>query len=69
MEKENLDQANKAAYLVLIILASLTTLAAMVFGMLDMRMPSYTAAGCACLVTTALIFHTIRTVRYLNRRK
>ena len=69
MEKENLDQANIAAYLVLIILASLTTLAAMVFGMLDKRMPSYTAAGCAGRVTTALIFQTIRTVRYLNRRK
>ncbi|MBO5253893.1 MAG: hypothetical protein J6C51_08120 [Clostridia bacterium] len=67
MDKETLDQTNKAAYIVLIVLAALITAAAMVFGMLDMRLPSYTAAGCACLVTTGIVFHTIRSGKKKRR--
>ena len=63
MEKETLEHANKASFLVLVILAALTTVAAMVFGMLNLYMPCYTAAGCACLVAAALLFHTINRSR------
>ena len=68
MEKETLENANKASFLVLIILAALTTIAAMVFGMLNLTMPCYTAAGCSCLVTASLLFHTVRRSRSGKRR-
>ena len=67
MEKETLEHANKASFLVLVILAALTTVTAMVFGMLNLYMPCYTAAGCACLVATALLFHTIHRSRSRKR--
>ncbi len=68
MGKETLEHANKASFLVLIILAALTTVAAMVFGMLDLRLPCYTAAGCSCIVTASLLFYTICKSRSGKRR-
>lgn len=59
MERETLVRVNKAAYIVFIVIAALTAVAAMVFGMLDMTLPSYTAAGCACIVAGALLFHML----------
>lgn len=63
MEKETLEHANKASFLVLVVLAALTTVAAMVFGILDLYMPCYTAAGCACLVAAVLLFQIIHRSR------
>lgn len=68
MEKDTLELANKVSFIVFIVLSALTAAAAMVFGMLGLRLPCYTAAGCSCLVTVSLLFYTISKFTSKKRR-
>lgn len=68
MNRNTLNKIDKAAFILLVLLAAAAILVAMVTGPFGYDNISIGASVCACIIAVALLWYTIRTLRSTRRR-
>ena len=69
MNHNTLEHINKAAYIVLVVLAAIAIVVAMVTGPLGLDAVSITASACAGIICICILLRTVRAMRSPNSRK